>query len=85
MQTFVRVQSMTRSGRFDFIKLDVEGEEKSLLKDPSSQEVLCEASCIFMELHERFEPGCIEAFRIFLQVRPTNTLISCPLFLCGQW
>jgi hypothetical protein len=66
----VYVQTMTKSGRFDFIKLDVEGEEKRLLKDPSSHEVLCEALCIFMELHERFEPGCVEAFRVFLQVRP---------------
>lgn len=64
------MQAMTRSGRFDFIKMDVEGEEKQLLKDPASHAVLCEALCIFMELHERFQPGCVEAFRIFLQVRP---------------
>jgi hypothetical protein len=44
------VQAMTKSGKFDFIKLDVEGEEKQLLKDPSSHEVLCEAICIFMEV-----------------------------------
>lgn len=75
----VFMQSMTKSGRFDFIKLDVEGEEKQLLKDPSSHAVLCEALCIFMELHERFEPGCVEAFRLFLRVRPPalDPLLTC--------
>ena len=68
------VQAMTKSGRFDFIKMDVEGEEKQLLKDPASHEVLCQALCIFMELHERFEPGCVEAFRVFLQVRLLHPL-----------
>jgi hypothetical protein len=62
------VQKMTKVGKFDFIKLDVEGEEKQILQDPSSHEVLCEASCVFMELHDRFEPGCTEAFNAFLQV-----------------
>jgi hypothetical protein len=60
---------MTRAKRFDVIKLDVEGEEKHLLPDLASQEVLCEALCLLMELHDRFEPGCTEAFWAFLQAR----------------
>jgi hypothetical protein len=50
----------------DFVKLDIEGEEKNVLKDPASVEVLCNAICIFMELHDRFEPGCTAAFNSFL-------------------
>lgn len=50
----------------DFIKLDIEGEEKNILVDPPSIEVLCEAACIFMELHDRIEPGCTAAFDEFL-------------------
>jgi hypothetical protein len=57
---------MSRAKHFDFIKLDIEGEEKRLLEDPPSMQVLCATRCIFMELHERFEPGCINAFRNFL-------------------
>jgi hypothetical protein len=44
------VQTVARSGRFDFIKLDIEGEEKRILVDPPSVAVLCEAICIFMEV-----------------------------------
>ena len=50
----------------DFVKLDIEGEEKNILVDPPSIEVLCEAACIFMELHDRLEPGCTAAFDDFL-------------------
>lgn len=35
----MRVQRMATSERLDFIKLDVEGEEKWLLKDKESREV----------------------------------------------
>ena len=59
------MQDMARAKTFDFIKLDIEGEEKHILTDPPSAEVLCAARCIFMELHERFEPGCKAAFDAF--------------------
>lgn len=44
------VQEQSRYKRFDFIKLDIEGEEKQLLRDRASIDVLCEARCIFMEV-----------------------------------
>jgi hypothetical protein len=54
------------SGYFDFIKLDIEGAEKRILVDPKSRAVLCKATCIFMELHERLTPGCQAAFNEFM-------------------
>lgn len=60
------MQALSRTGRFDFIKIDIEGEERQILSDPASRAVLCEAVCIFMELHDRFAPGCSNAFRAFL-------------------
>lgn len=63
------VQEQSQAGRFDLIKLDIEGEELRILPDAASRAVLCEAVCMFMELHERFEPGCDAAFKDFLQVR----------------
>lgn len=53
-------------GAFDFIKMDIEGEERWILPDAPSREVLCGAQCLFMELHERFEPGCDDAFATFM-------------------
>lgn len=60
---------MTTAKHFDLIKLDIEGEEKFLMQDEGSKQVLCQATCVFMELHERFVPGCDAAFAEFLQVR----------------
>lgn len=34
-------------------------------------QVLCSAICIFMELHERMEQGCLAAFQDFMKVWPT--------------
>ena len=50
----------------DFIKLDVEGEEKAILEDAASVAVLCGALCVFLETHDRFVPGCSAAFDAFL-------------------
>eukprot|EP00892_Ulva_mutabilis_P006528 jgi/Ulvmu1/4247/UM192_0007.1 len=61
------LKAQARAGRFDLIKLDIEGEEVHILPDAASRAVLCEARCIFMELHDRFEPGCTAAFHDFLQ------------------
>ena len=57
---------MAPTGNIDIIKLDIEGEERRLFLDPPSTKVLCSAICVFMELHERFEPGCNAAFKQFL-------------------
>jgi hypothetical protein len=57
---------MSRAKHFDFIKIDIEGEEKQILRDPPTIAVLCAANCIFMELHDRFEPGCQASFDFFM-------------------
>eukprot|EP00892_Ulva_mutabilis_P006593 jgi/Ulvmu1/4305/UM002_0026.1 len=66
-RTMAQIRRMATFERLDFIKLDVEGEEKWLLKDRLSREVLCSAICIFMELHERMEQGCNAAFQDFMK------------------
>lgn len=91
---------MTASKHFDMIKLDIEGEEKYILEDDESKAVLCEAACIFMELHERLLEGCEAAFQAFMQVctltfhmhpHTGNPSISCrapradTLSLRGSW
>jgi hypothetical protein len=37
------------------------------LDDQMSRVKLCEARCIFMELHEWFQPGCQAAYDFFLR------------------
>jgi hypothetical protein len=49
LNSHTRLQAHSPTGRFDFIKLDIEGEEKQVLSDPASRAVLCEATCLFME------------------------------------
>jgi FkbM family methyltransferase len=55
-----------RSQQLDFIKLDIEGMERDLLLEGASRRVLCQARCIFMELHDRYAPGASTAFNDFL-------------------
>lgn len=62
-----RVQARMPSKRFDFIKLDIEGAETGVLADEPSRAVLCKATCLFMELHERMVPGSRAAFDDFLR------------------
>lgn len=54
------MQEQVEATAFDFIKLDIEGAEHSILRDPASHAVLCKARCVFAELHERYKSG-IEA------------------------
>jgi hypothetical protein len=63
------MQDMTSARSFDFIKIDIEGAENFILQDEDSIEVMCNAICIFMELHERFVPGVTEVFNTFMRVR----------------
>jgi Methyltransferase FkbM domain len=60
------VQDLAVSKRLDFIKIDIEGEERDILNEPASREVLCDANCVFMELHERYAAGAEEALRAFI-------------------
>jgi hypothetical protein len=61
------MQAMTKSGTIDFIKIDIEGEEKQLFKDRSSWPILCEIRCIATEIHG-WVAGAEEAFSTFLRV-----------------
>ena len=64
------------------IKIDIEGEEKYILEDDESKAVLCEATCIFMELHEHFLAGTDAAFQAFMQVcHLTPRTVSCQIFI----
>lgn len=76
--TCASVQDMTAARRFDLIKLDIEGEEKFLMEDAASRAVLCEATCVFMELHERFVKGCNATFAEFMRVRTRTTASTLP-------
>ena len=61
------LQLMAANGAFDFIKLDIEGAEKELLDEEASRTVLCQARCLFMEVHERFAPGVGASLAAFLE------------------
>ena len=46
------IQARTPQKLFDFVKLDIEGYELHLLQDTASVNILCRATCIFVELHD---------------------------------
>jgi hypothetical protein len=48
------------SEQIDILKLDIEGAEKELFSD--STDWIEHVSNIVIELHDRFRPGCAEAF-----------------------
>lgn len=60
------VQDMIEAKAFDFIKLDIEGAEHSIMRDPRSHAVLCKARCVFAELHERLKRGIEKAWKEFV-------------------
>ena len=62
------MQAMTKSGTIDFIKVDIEGEEKQLFQDRASWPALCEVRCIATEIHGWIS-GAEEALNTFLKVR----------------
>lgn len=62
------MQKMSKSGKIDFMKIDIEGYEKEIFPDVASWPVMCEMRCIAAEIHDWFEPGCSDALNKFLQV-----------------
>lgn len=58
---------MANNHVLDFIKLDIEGAEKELMDEEASRTVMCQARCIFMELHERYAPGTEACMRAFVE------------------
>lgn len=45
----------------DYIKCDVEGAELEIFSDPNSATWLRGVSCVSVETHDRFKPGCTDA------------------------
>lgn len=62
------MQGMSTYERIDFLKLDIEGQEKYILEDEASWPVLCDVRCIAAEVHEVIEPGATDALEDFLTV-----------------
>lgn len=60
---------MTRSGRIDLIKIDIEGQEMHIFNDVASWPTLCEVRCMAAEVHEWLVPGSADALEYFLEVR----------------
>eukprot|EP00892_Ulva_mutabilis_P012518 jgi/Ulvmu1/9639/UM054_0071.1 len=44
--TLRRALDLTRSKKFDVIKLDIAGEEAALMREPASRAILCQATCL---------------------------------------
>lgn len=61
------IKKMSKSGKIDFMKIDIEGYEKEIFPDVASWPVMCEMRCIAAEIHDWFEPGCSDALNKFLQ------------------
>ena len=59
---------MTRSGRIDLLKLDIEGQELHIFNDVASWPALCEVRCMAAELHEWLVKGSAASLERFLEV-----------------
>lgn len=62
------MQGMSRFERIDFLKLDIEGQEKFILEDEESWPVLCAVRCMAAEVHDNLEPGSTASLEHFLAV-----------------
>lgn len=45
----------------DYVKCDIEGAELEIFADPAAADWLSDVSCVSVETHDRFKPGCTEA------------------------
>jgi hypothetical protein len=59
---------MTTSGRIDFIKIDIEGQEVHIFNDRKSWPTLCQVRCMAAEVHEWLVQGSADALENFLEV-----------------
>ncbi|MCC7462562.1 MAG: FkbM family methyltransferase [Gammaproteobacteria bacterium] len=62
------------AGTLDILKIDVEGTELEIFSDPGCQSWLARTNLIFIELHDRFKPGCESAVRQALTGHPFEWL-----------
>ena len=74
------MQNMSKSGHIDFLKLDIEGQEKYILEDKDSWPVLCTVRCMAAEVHDRLEAGATEALQTFLAVCVSRLYQAFPRF-----
>jgi hypothetical protein len=44
----------------DYVKCDIEGAEAEVFSDPHCEEWVSGTTCVSVELHDRFQPGCTE-------------------------
>ena len=44
-----------------YVKCDIEGAELELFSDPAADDWLSAVSCVSVETHDRFKPGCTQA------------------------
>ena len=81
------VQRLAAHQKIDFIKLDIEGAEKLIFEDSKSREVLCNATCLFVELHDRYEDGCTTAFERMLSsgCQPSASVQFRSAFASGEY
>lgn len=54
--------NLSRFNVIDFMKIDIEGSEKEIFEDSKSSVWIEKCKVISCELHDRFKPGCSEAF-----------------------
>lgn len=64
--TFAALAARARGQRFDFVKLDLEGDEAAWLGDPAHRAALCDARCIVLDVHEHRHAGAQAAVTDFL-------------------
>jgi FkbM family methyltransferase len=60
--TIDRILREAGTDMIDVLKLDIEGTEKELFADPGSEQWLRRTNVLIIELHDRFKPGCSQAF-----------------------
>ena len=60
--TVMDIMNFVNMENIDFLKIDIEGSEREIFSDLKSKEWIRRSKVISCELHDRFLPGCSEAF-----------------------
>ena len=60
--TVMDIMNFVEMENIDFLKIDIEGSEKEIFSDLKYKEWIRRSKVISCELHDRFVPGCSEAF-----------------------
>lgn len=78
------MQSMSIYGTIDFLKLDIEGQEKYIFEDEKSWPVLCGVRCMAAEVHEKLAPGATRALEDFISVCPPFSAFVTKTWWCNR-